>query len=186
MSMPLNRSDLVLAAQTGNPLAIEQLLIGCQTDIRRYAYKHCFASDIDDAVQESLLLISRKVTQLKVVAAFSSWLFVIIKRECGRLARALLKHESLYELAEHTLASKTDYSLKSDLVNALESLPSHYMEVVLLRDFEELSISEIAERIGESAGSVKSRLHRARAMVREYMIGAGRKTDKQRQEEAAR
>jgi DNA-directed RNA polymerase specialized sigma24 family protein len=43
---------------------------------------------------------------------------------------------------------------------------------VLLRDFEELTIAEIAERLGEPQGAVKSRLHRARELVREYMLGS--------------
>lgn len=42
---------------------------------------------------------------------------------------------------------------------------------MLLRDFEELTIAEIAERLGEQPGAIKSRLHRARELVREYMIG---------------
>lgn len=62
--------------------------------------------------------------------------------------------------------------MRIDLANALESLPAHYMEVVLLRDFEELTIAEIAERLGESPPAIKSRLHRARELVREYLLGA--------------
>jgi DNA-directed RNA polymerase specialized sigma24 family protein len=52
----------------------------------------------------------------------------------------------------------------------LESLPEHYLPVILLRDFEELTIVEIAERLDENIPSVKSRLHRARTLVREYLI----------------
>lgn len=47
-------------------------------------------------------------------------------------------------------------------------MPDHYLEVVLLRDFEDLTIAEIAERLGEQDGTVKSRLRRARELVREY------------------
>ncbi len=54
--------DLIQNAQRGDPVAIHALLGACQADARRYAYKHCHASDIDDAVQEALLLISRKIT----------------------------------------------------------------------------------------------------------------------------
>ena len=84
----------------------------------------------------------------------------------------MFRHEPLEEdLAEHQLASKSDNDLRIDLAAALESLPAHYLEVVLLRDFEELTIAEIAERLGEQPGAIKSRLHRARELVREYMIG---------------
>ena len=170
----VEREHLLFAAQTGDSAAIGRLLAVCQADARRYARRHCQISDVDDAVQESLMVISRKIHALKVVAAFSSWLFIVIKRECRRLERAMFRHDALDEdLAEHQLASKSDNDLRIDLAAALESLPAHYLEVVLLRDFEELTISEIAERLGEPSGAVKSRLHRARELVREYMLGPG-------------
>jgi RNA polymerase sigma factor (sigma-70 family) len=167
----IERSNLILAAQQGDSASIEQLLIVCQPDARRYALRNCKASDVDDAVQESLILISRKIGGLKAVAAFSSWLFIIIKRECSKLMRAIPDHDSLdNDLVEHQIACKTDNDLRIDLLAALESLPAHYLEVLLLRDFEELTISEISDRIGESPGAIKSRLHRARELVREYLI----------------
>jgi len=167
----IDRTDLIHAAQTGDPAAIAGLLAMCQADARRYAYRHCKASDIDDAVQESLLVIVRKVRGLKAAAAFSSWLFTVIRRECLRLQRAMFRHDPLDDdMAERQLASRTDDALRLDLTHALESLPAHYLEVVLLRDFEELTIAEIAERLGEPAGAIKSRLHRARSLVREYLL----------------
>jgi RNA polymerase sigma factor (sigma-70 family) len=167
-------SNLILAAQTGDPAAITQLLAVCQADARRYARRHCHVSDVDDAVQESLMILARKVKGLKAAAAFSSWLFIVIKRECRRLQRLMLRHEPLDEdVADRQIASRSDASLRIDLANALESLPAHYLEVILLRDFEELTIAEIAERLGQQAGAVKSRLHRARELVREYLFESG-------------
>ena len=152
-------------------MALERLLAVCRTDARRYAQRHCQVSDVDDAVQESLLIISRKIRGLKAAAAFSSWLFIVIKRECRRLERLMLRHEPLDdELAETQLLQRSDDALRIDLAKALESLPAHYLEVVLLRDFEELTIAEIAQRLEEPAGAIKSRLHRARELVREYLI----------------
>lgn len=121
-----DRDHLILVAQTGGPAAIAHLLAVCQADARRYAYKHCHASDVDDAVQESLLVISRKVKGLRAAAAFSSWLFTVIKHECRRLARAMFRHESLTdEMAEELMLAQPDGALRIDLANALESLPSH-------------------------------------------------------------
>ena len=166
-----DRDSLIMAAQTGDAMAISRLLAVCQADARRYAYRHCYASDVDDAVQESLLVVSRKVKGLKAAAAFSSWLFTVIKRECRKLERMMFKHDPLPdELAEEQMLCRDDVALRIDLAKALESLPAHYLEVVLLRDFEELTIAEIAERLGEQQGAVKSRLHRARELVREYML----------------
>ena len=168
-----DRDTLILAAQTGDAASIARLLTVCQADARRYAHKHCQASDVDDAVQESLLIISRKVKGLKAAAAFSSWLFTVIKRECRKLSRTMFRYEPLPdELAEELLLHRPTDELRIDLANALESLPAHYLEVVLLRDFEELTMSEIAQRLDEPLGAVKSRLHRARELVREYMLGS--------------
>ncbi|HEU4776804.1 MAG TPA: sigma-70 family RNA polymerase sigma factor [Telluria sp.] len=168
----LERDSLILAAQTGDRAAIGRLLAVCQADARRYARRHCMASDVDDAVQESLLVIAHKVKGLKAAAAFSAWLFTVIKRECQRLARAVFRTDALEEdKLEHQLFSQADQALRMDLAAALESLPAHYLEVVLLRDFEELTIADIAARLGEPDGAVKSRLHRARALVREYLLG---------------
>ena len=168
----VERETLILAAQTGDQAAIGRLLAVCQADARRYARRHCMASDVDDAVQESLLVIAHKVKGLKAAAAFSAWLFTVIKRECQRLARAVFRTDALEEdKLEHQLLSKSDQALRMDLAAALESLPAHYLEVVLLRDFEELTIADIAARLGEPDGAVKSRLHRARALVREYLLG---------------
>lgn len=165
---------MILAAQTGDAASIERLLAVCHADVRRYARRNCHASNVDDAVQEALLTISRRVKGLKAAAAFSSWLFIIIKRECRRLERLMLRHEPLPdEIAEERMLSRPDASLRIDLARALESLPAHYLEVVLLRDFEELTISEIAQHLGEQPGAVKSRLHRARELVREYMLADG-------------
>lgn len=168
----IDRTCLILAAQTGDPVALEGLLAACQTDARRYARRHCQASDVDDAVQESLLVVARRVRGLQAAAAFSSWLFTVIRRECLRLQRAMFRHDPLDEdTVERQLAARSDHALRIDLAHALESLPAHYREVVLLRDFEELTIAEIAERLGEPPGAVKSRLHRARLLVREYLLG---------------
>jgi DNA-directed RNA polymerase specialized sigma24 family protein len=59
------RNDLVLAAQLGDGAALDHLLLVSATDARRYARRHCQPSDIDDAVQEALLVIARKLSALK-------------------------------------------------------------------------------------------------------------------------
>jgi RNA polymerase sigma factor (sigma-70 family) len=174
MGTAAEQSNLIAAAQTGDAAAITRLLTVCQADARRYARRHCHSSDVDDAVQETLLVIMRKVNGLKAAAAFSSWLFMVIKRECARLQRAMFKTDALDDdFAEQQIAKRTDNALRIDLAHALESLPAHYLEVVLLRDFEDLTIAEMAERLSEQPGAIKSRLHRARELVREYLVSSG-------------
>ncbi|CAN7641569.1 sigma-70 family RNA polymerase sigma factor [Pseudoduganella sp. LjRoot289] len=159
------------AAHGGDPAALAQLLRLCQPDIRRYARRSCLAGDIDDAVQEALLVLSRRLASLRVLAAFSGWMFKVVQRECRRLGRIALNYDPYdEERAEQWLAAQDTAGLRLDLVQTLESLPADYRQAILLRDFAEMSIAEIAAELGLSVPAAKSRLHRARQMAREYLI----------------
>ncbi len=162
---------LIEAAQVGDPVALDRLLRTCQPDIRRYAYRHCLISDIDDAVQEALLILARRLRSLRTVAAFPGWLFTVVRRECRKLERRVFRLDAYDEAKmEEWLANHSDDALRIDLAHALESLPQHYREIILMRDFEAMSIREIASRLHLSSAATKSRLHRARELVREYLI----------------
>jgi RNA polymerase sigma factor (sigma-70 family) len=162
---------LIEAAQLGDPVALDRLLQVCQPDIRRYAQRSCLMSDVDDAVQETLVILSRRVGSVRALVAFSGWLFTIVKRECRRLERRLFGIEYLDERkAEHWLVTHSVDGLRVDLVRALESLPPHYREMILLRDFEEMTIRELAQQLALTPAAVKSRLHRARQLMREYLL----------------
>lgn len=162
---------LIEAARAGDPAALDRLLRRCQPDIRRYARRNCLMGDVDDAVQETLMILSRRVQSLRVLVAFSSWLFTIVRRECRRLERRVLGIEHLDEQkTEHWLAARSVEGLRLDLVRALESLPPHYREIILLRDFEERSIRELAQHLALTPAAVKSRLHRARHLMRDYLV----------------
>ena len=63
--------------------------------------------------------------------------------------------------------------MRSDLVSAISALPEPYREVLILRDVDELTAPETAERLNISIDAVKSRLHRARTMVRERLLSSG-------------
>lgn len=87
--MTLNAA-LVESARRGDEQALCDLLATYQVDMRRIARSQCAsASDADDAVQESLWLVYRKIGALRTIAAFPGWVFSIIKRECHRLLHAL-------------------------------------------------------------------------------------------------
>ena len=171
MSYLLTDPLLVTAARDGDAAALENLLAHSRTQVVRYAERHCVVHDVEDAVQETLIQASRHIGRLRAIEAFAGWLFRIVKRECDRLKRAWRVH--VYDYApEHPLPEpvfRPAEELRVDIVAALQSLPQHYRDVLLLRDAEELSIEEIAERLGETRLAVKARLHRARVMVREYL-----------------
>lgn len=171
MAFSAHHHMLLHAARLGDTTALGKLLQICQPDIRRYAYRHCLISDVDDAVQETLLIVTRRIWSLRVMAAFSGWLFQIVRRECHRLERRLFGLDPYdEEEMDSWLANHTDEAVRIDLISALESLPEHYREVILLRDFHDMTISEIALQLQLTTFATKSRLHRARKLVREYLL----------------
>lgn len=160
----------LLAARAGDCAALERVLARSRQDLRRYAEHHCVVNDVEDAVQESLFTASRRLADLRQLESFTSWLFRIVKRECNRMKRSwrLLRHEPVTEdIAAPCVLPGAD--LSRDVAAALGSLPAHYREVVLLRDVEGLTIAELADRLGLTREATKARLHRARALAREYL-----------------
>jgi RNA polymerase sigma factor (sigma-70 family) len=162
---------LIEAARGGDAEALLSLIAVAQPDIRRYAARNCRAADIDDAVQETLLLLYRRVGTLRAVTSFSAWLFAVARRACLRLLRRSMGMAAEpIDDAEARLVHLPAEDIRIDLSRAIQSLPGQYREVILLRDIEELSIDEIAGVLGLTRESVKARIHRARLMIREYLV----------------
>lgn len=174
---PALDSTVFGAAQAGDPVALERLLRELQPDIRRYARRQCHrATAIEDVVQEAMIVVYRRVRTVRDRAALTAWVYRVVTRLCMLPALAVLRGvEALSDQreAEHFARLPQD-ELRIDLARALESLPAMYREVILLRDMEQLTISETAARLGLTREAVKSRLHRARALVREYLRPVGR------------
>lgn len=158
------------AAQRGDQAAILKLLEKTQPDIRRYARASCrTSSDIDDATQEVLWLLSRHVGAIRAFAALSGWLFKVVQRTCIRLARnvGLIARDD--GALERVLAARQESELRLDLAAAFEALPPSYREVAIMRDLHEMTIDEIGTTLGLSRQAVKAKLHRARLLLREYL-----------------
>jgi RNA polymerase sigma factor (sigma-70 family) len=166
---------LVEAACSGDSAAVEKLLTVCQPDLRRFARRTCSTSeDAEDAVQFALWQLHRKVGALRTAATFATWLFRIVERECARLFRMRSRTQAWEDAFDHMLrAEPLPHELRSDLVAAIAQLPTPYREVLVLRDIDELTAPEAAERLNISIDAVKSRLHRARAMIRERLLSSG-------------
>lgn len=165
--------DIFDAARLGDREAIVKVLEIAQPDIRRYARSSCRGSaDAEDAAQEALWQLSRRIGTIRSLTAISAWLFTVVRRECARMARALRLQapQSLAELdLERSFGTRPQAELALDIAAAIEALPPHYRDVVLLRDLREMTIDEIAESLGETRQATKAKLHRGRLLVREYL-----------------
>jgi RNA polymerase sigma factor (sigma-70 family) len=165
----LTWTDDLHAARDGDNRALERVLHRSRQDLRRYAEYHCPINDAEDAVQEALLTVSRKLRDLREIEAFASWIFRIVKRECNRykrLKRALLQVPITEDIVGPCYPESK--GVERDVARALASLPEHYREIILLRDLEGLTIEELSAQLGLTQLAAKARLHRARCLAREY------------------
>lgn len=165
-----NDPALIEAARQGDEAALLMLLEDCQPDLKRIARHECASSaDADDAVQESLWLVYRRIGALRTAASFGAWAFSIVRRECQRMLQQMRGRTELPAEDDRVFAYYTTPGLHLDLAAAIESLPDKYREAIVLRDFEENTITEMAESLRLTRAAVKSRIHRGREMIREYL-----------------
>ncbi len=183
---PLARPERLSAALGGDSAALEALLGDLQPRVYGFALKLCGdAEDAEDVVQETLLAVATKLSDLRTAERFSSWVFTIARNHCLRVMRrrptpeSARPVESLDVLASagdedgpHRRAERSETWER--LGSAMRQLTDEQREVVLLRDVEGLSAREVAEVLGVAVGAVKSRLHRARAQLREALSGEAR------------
>lgn len=137
--------------------------------------------DAEDVLIEALLNAYTHLDQLRDSQAFRAWLAQIARRVCWNLKKreALLP---LLQLSAHEReageipsgqppadAQLAAREMKATFAQALDSLPPEYRAVYELRDVAEMPGPEAAETLGISLEALKSRLHRAREMVRERL-----------------
>ena len=144
------------------------------------------AADAEDAAQEAILKAFRYIKQFREEARFSTWLIQIAVNEARMRRRK--NHADLMEpiadrpddagnyvprdfadwreIPSETLERK---EIRQKLTEALASLGDIYREVFVLRDMQHLSIEETAEALKISTASVKTRLLRARLMLRDLL-----------------
>src|SRR5262245_14273363 len=166
--------DLFAAAQAGDRAALERLLAKLRPDIHRYARLQCYASSsIEDVVQEALIILYRRVGDIRSPAALGAWLVRVVARLCG--LPVLMFMRSVEELktveASARFAQFPADELRLELTRALAALPANYRQIILLRDLEEMTIREIGRRLSMSTEAAKSLLRRARAAARNQLLG---------------
>jgi RNA polymerase sigma-70 factor, ECF subfamily len=140
--------------------------------------------DAEDVLIEALLKAYRNLGDLRDSEAFRAWLAQIARRVCWQLKKreALLPLLQLSALEEEGLgiasaeplpeAIAATREMKRILFAAVASLPDEYREVYELRDVQERSGEEVAAQLGISLAAMKSRLHRARELLRERLDAA--------------
>jgi RNA polymerase sigma factor (sigma-70 family) len=138
------------------------------------------SSDAEDLVQETYLKALRSFASFQPGTNFRAWMFRILKNthlsSCSKLARSMTvpsgSEKDGPELIVENETPETVLMKRADshrLQSAIEDLPVHYRETLLLCEVEEMSYREIADMLSIPLGTVMSRLARARKSVRESL-----------------
>jgi len=145
-----------------------------QASIYRYAMHLCGDADVAaEAVQETFMALLRDASRLDASrGTVLAWLFAVARNQVLRQLRSRQRHLSLEDEDQAepvasgcVLADLEQEQLTSRLHELMATLPPVYREVLVLCDMQELSYEEVSSIAGCPTGTVRSRLHRARAML---------------------
>jgi RNA polymerase sigma factor (sigma-70 family) len=170
--------QVVNAAQQGDTRAIATLLSGSHAHVRRFARTLCATpEDAEDAAQEALIVMYRKIGTLRATAALASWMFQIVRNECIRRSRVTLNRLVPVATAAPSAEDAALAHLEIErIVDSISKLPPEQRAVLVLRDIHGLSGAATAQALGLSRTAMKSRLHRGREALRSGLSAPERPT----------
>ena len=136
--------------------------------------------EVEDIVQQAAFKAFTKLAQFRFEAGFRTWLIQIGRNEARQWRRKCASSRMLgfpLPLSEVPIADKNHSPLNeyqrgetsAQIRAALVRLPEKYRNVILLRDIEDLSVSEVAGRLGLTIPAVKTRHMRARQKVAGFL-----------------
>ncbi|HXY15937.1 MAG TPA: sigma-70 family RNA polymerase sigma factor [Terriglobales bacterium] len=143
-------------------------------------------ADAEDVAQEAMLKAFKYIRQFREESKFSTWLLQITvnearmrrRKEHARIMEPMVEHQDeegnyvprdFADWREIPLETLERKEVRQKLAEALASLGEKYREVFVLRDMQHMSIEETAKALGITTASVKTRLLRARLMLRDLL-----------------
>lgn len=147
-------------ARRGDREAFSRLIRAAETELYGVA-RSIVRSDEDcaDALQETILKAYRALPKLRQPAYFKTWLIRILINECNRILRR----------RRRVVPAAGDDYRNVELHDAVERLEEGLQLVVQLHYFRDMPVSEISSLLDTPEGTVKSRLHRARLLLAQWL-----------------
>ena len=170
---------IAVRCQLGERAAFDELIHRWHGPIWQYV-RHLSDDDVaQDIAQDIWLRVLRGIGRLRDPAKLRAWLFGIAHRTWIDTLRkkyaivvADLDEVDQHELSDPTTADELEHELIA-MEQELSRLPAIEREALTLFYLRELSLQEIAQALDIPVGTVKSRLHRARRMLRRELTGKG-------------
>jgi RNA polymerase sigma-70 factor (ECF subfamily) len=180
--------ELMARCKNGDMTAFDQIVRRHKTPLVNFIYR--FIGDPDtaeDLAQETFIRIYKNVKRYRAnVASFRTWMYRIAANLCknelrnrNRRLRMLVNpaigaqdSDPIEDLSDTTAGPDDqleEKELQKALAQAISSLPEKLRTSLILRDIEGMTYEEIAQTIKRPVGTVKSRINRARLMLKDKM-----------------
>jgi RNA polymerase sigma-70 factor (ECF subfamily) len=184
----LSDEELILEFQKNNTeRAFEILVQRYKNPLTNFVFR--YLGDYEsctDVVQETMIKVYRYKDTYQSIAKFSTWIYTIAgnlaKTELQRRKRRTIlsinafgkDNDENYEIPDENYRPDTitDSGIKDEIIQkAFLKVSEAYRKAVILRDIQELSYEEIADIMGITVGTVKSRINRGRAQLQKLLKG---------------
>lgn len=185
---PPEVDEILVHCAKGDLNAFDQLINRYQRFVFNIIYQHLGSTDeVDDIAQEVFLRVFKFINHYRGQASFETWLYKVTlnyvrthqrrRSVIGRFFMDTPEHEDetgktfdtigrLADSAEDPARSMEHGRIAEEIMEVVRKMPLMYREVLIMREVSEMSYEEIAEVLGASQGTIKSRLNRAREIVR--------------------
>lgn len=187
---PPSEAQTVILAQRGEAAALDELARSCRQ--QAYVFALQLIGQPDDALdvaQDAMVRFFRSLERFDPSRPVRPWLLRIVRNLVrDRARRQRIRRTESLEPAEDALrfepsdsapdpeARASRRELQAMVWKCLQEIPQRYREVLVLRDYQDLSYAEIATTLKIPRGTVMSRLHRARRLLYEVVRGQRRNT----------
>ncbi|NLO20716.1 MAG: sigma-70 family RNA polymerase sigma factor [Syntrophomonadaceae bacterium] len=186
----LSEEQLVKKSLQGDLQAFEELVLGYQSKVYALTYRYMGnEEDAYDMFQETFIKAYRSLPSFKGKSSFGTWIYRIASNVCldefrrqkrriptlslDEPAATFNGNQVEMEIADTSYSADILYEQKElslSIQEVLDQMKNEHKTAIILRDFMDLSYEEMAEVLDCSIGTVKSRLSRARNILKEMLL----------------
>lgn len=182
----MDERELIARLQKRDEAAFEELIRQYEKKVYTLCFRMCGNSeDAEEAAQDAFLALWRGIDRFRQESSLSTWIYRLATNACIDTLRRRKKQSGSISLDDEELfVDAVDTSPQPQetvehresqklLQEGLSALPEEYRKVLILREIEGLSYTEIAESASIELGTVKSRISRGRSLLRNFLSGNG-------------
>lgn len=167
--------ELIEQSKYGNINAFTKLIKSLEKDLYRIAYiKLKNNEDVNDAIQNTMLMVFKHIKRLKDNKCFKSWIIKILINECNKIIKDNIKRKNILEKTIDNITLKNNDNDKKleefiNFNNIISSLAPEEQLIFTLYYKDKFSCKEISKIIKIKENTIKSKLDRGRKKLKDYL-----------------